>query len=307
MEGSPMKLNVQGQTVEVDDSFGQLSPAEQAAQVEEIGKTLGFHNEAAAEKQATAEQTAQPAGNFDLSNSQSATRQVIDPAIQAVSTGGEMLGHLLNNPIVQKGLEYGGGGYAAKRFLVNPVLDALKPVGQAVGQHVSNVTDALNRQAAAAEAHEAGVAQRAAARAGVPMPTAQAVPQVAPQMAQAATQTAAAAAPEEASFIQRGMQYAAQMRQIAAQKAMQGMQAMGPAVEAAAGRVGQMAAPIAEAAGVAGRALSAANPYITAAQGLTYSKDLGPAVPNKGPYRGMEINPRTNRPWTPQELAVINR
>ena len=25
--------------------------------------------------------------------------------------------------------------------------------------------------------------------------------------------------------------------------------------------------------------------------------------PTKGPYAGMEINPRTGRPWTQQELA----
>ena len=35
--------------------------------------------------------------------------------------------------------------------------------------------------------------------------------------------------------------------------------------------------------------------------------DLGPAVPQKGPYRGMEINPMTRRPWTREELAAINR
>jgi hypothetical protein len=30
-------------------------------------------------------------------------------------------------------------------------------------------------------------------------------------------------------------------------------------------------------------------------------------VPQSGPYRGMEINPMTNRPWTQQELMQFNR
>ena len=39
----------------------------------------------------------------------------------------------------------------------------------------------------------------------------------------------------------------------------------------------------------------------------TYSAPLGPPVPTKGPYRGMEINPMSGRPWRPEELAQINR
>lgn len=34
----------------------------------------------------------------------------------------------------------------------------------------------------------------------------------------------------------------------------------------------------------------------------TYSRPLGPPVPQRGPYQGTEINPQTNRPWTAQEL-----
>lgn len=35
--------------------------------------------------------------------------------------------------------------------------------------------------------------------------------------------------------------------------------------------------------------------------------DLGPQVPQKGQFRGMEINPMTRRPWTREELAALNR
>ena len=37
---------------------------------------------------------------------------------------------------------------------------------------------------------------------------------------------------------------------------------------------------------------------------LSYSPDLGPKVPQSGPFRGMEINPQTGRPFTEQELAM---
>ena len=37
-----------------------------------------------------------------------------------------------------------------------------------------------------------------------------------------------------------------------------------------------------------------------------HSSDLGPPVPTRGVYKGMEINPNTGRTWTPQELAAIN-
>ena len=32
---------------------------------------------------------------------------------------------------------------------------------------------------------------------------------------------------------------------------------------------------------------------------------LGPPVPQSGPYRGMEMNPNTGRPWTRQELEAL--
>jgi len=40
-----------------------------------------------------------------------------------------------------------------------------------------------------------------------------------------------------------------------------------------------------------------------AAQMAAYSPELGPKTPQVGRMRGMEINPLTNRPWTPQQIA----
>lgn len=47
------------------------------------------------------------------------------------------------------------------------------------------------------------------------------------------------------------------------------------------------------------------NPALVGAQLATYSPELGPRVPQTGPYRGMEINPRTGRGWSPEELNAI--
>jgi hypothetical protein len=76
-------------------------------------------------------------------------------------------------------------------------------------------------------------------------------------------------------MMQRGMEYANKMRQVAAEKVIQN-----------AGNIAK-----------AGVGIGA----------MTYSAPLGPPVPTKGPYRGMEINPMSGRPWRPEELAQINR
>ena len=37
---------------------------------------------------------------------------------------------------------------------------------------------------------------------------------------------------------------------------------------------------------------------------LTYSPELGPKTPQTGRMRGMEINPMTGRPWTPDQIRM---
>jgi hypothetical protein len=51
-------------------------------------------------------------------------------------------------------------------------------------------------------------------------------------------------------------------------------------------------------------------PMVRGAAGVTAAitpgnvgQNYGAHFPQKGPYAGMEINPNTGRPWTPQELA----
>ena len=86
----------------------------------------------------------------------------------------------------------------------------------------------------------------------------------------------AAAAAEQPSIIQRGMDIASKMRQFAAERVIPSM-------------------------GQAAR--SAINPVTVGIGSMLYSPSTGPDVPQSGPYKGMELNPRTRRPWTPQELA----
>jgi hypothetical protein len=73
--------------------------------------------------------------------------------------------------------------------------------------------------------------------------------------------------------LQRGMDYASKMREIAANKVMNN-----------AGLIKQ--------AGVGAAALLTPGNV-----GQQYN------FPTKGPYAGQEINPMTGRPWTPEELA----
>jgi hypothetical protein len=100
------------------------------------------------------------------------------------------------------------------------------------------------------------------------------------------------------------MDMARKIQQMAFEKVMQGGRAAGD-VMANAGRAageglvtaGRMAAPYAAPVAVG----------LTAALMPGNAGGAGMMVPQKGPYRGMEINPNTGRPWTAQELAVINR
>jgi hypothetical protein len=98
-------------------------------------------------------------------------------------------------------------------------------------------------------------------------------PVSAPVAPSAAPVTAPAAAPAQPGILQRGMDYASKMREIAANKVMNN-----------AGLIKQ--------AGVGAAALLTPGNV-----GQQYN------FPTKGPYAGMEINPMTGRPWTPEELA----
>ena len=102
--------------------------------------------------------------------------------------------------------------------------------------------------------------------------------------------------PTQPGIIQQGMDYANKIRQLAYEKAMQGAKGVGTAIESAAPTAGAIASRMA--------------PYVKAGGALgamSYSAPLGPKVPMQGPYKGMEINPMSGRPWTLQELQQINR
>lgn len=84
----------------------------------------------------------------------------------------------------------------------------------------------------------------------------------------------AAPTPQQQSMVQRGMEYATRVREIAMNKVMEN-----------AGKVGR-----------AGVGIAAAVTPGNIGQNYPF--------PTSGPYKGMEINPITGRPWTPQELAL---
>lgn len=71
--------------------------------------------------------------------------------------------------------------------------------------------------------------------------------------------------------------------------------------QTAASRITGLMPSMGEALGAAGRfAARTAAPFATLAG---YSGDLGPKTPQTGRMKGMEINPLTNAPWTPQQIA----
>jgi hypothetical protein len=184
----------------------------------------------------------------------------------------------------------------------------LKSGFNAMSESAAARTAQANAQMATAEGLQARAAAREAARAaaqaqaaappriivpesagGVPRPVAPAPAPAAP-----ATAVAEARAP---GLVQQGMDMARKIQQLAFEKVMQGGRAAGETMLNA----GRAAAPYARAAAA------------PVAVGLTAALMPGNAggtqmmIPQKGPYRGMEINPNTGRPWTAQELAVINR
>lgn len=101
---------------------------------------------------------------------------------------------------------------------------------------------------------------------------------VAPTPAAPAPAPTAAPAPAAAQpgMLQRGMDYAAKMREIAANKVMQNAGTIGTIGKATLG---------------AAAALTPSN------VGQQYN------FPTTGRFAGQEINPMTGRPWTPEELA----
>ena len=83
---------------------------------------------------------------------------------------------------------------------------------------------------------------------------------------------------QEQSMMQRGIQYADKIKQMAMEKLAQNAGTLSNVARAGAG---------------------------VAAAVMPGNIGQNYPVPQSGPYRGMEINPMTNRPWTPEELAQL--
>ena len=73
-----MKLDIQGQQVEVDDSFAKLSPEDQAATVEDISNQMGIHAEKKQEVQKEKAETSQPTAWQDFSQQYPTTAKVAE-------------------------------------------------------------------------------------------------------------------------------------------------------------------------------------------------------------------------------------
>lgn len=166
--------------------------------------------------------------------------------------------------------------YAGKKLVFDPLMEAIKnrggPVNPAqMGQAVQTGAQATGTYGQTPRTPNLRVA-----------PPSNAGAQAFEQMAQQVTRPQ----PQAPSMMQQGMDMFNKMRQIAAQRVM-------PA---------------------AGEMFSSASPYIKGAGGVAAAltpgnigQNYGAQFPQAGPMRGMEINPNTNRPWTPQELAMYKQ
>ena len=125
------------------------------------------------------------------------------------------------------------------------------------------------------------IQQRGAAVPSGGVPAGPAVPSAVP------TTAPVSAAPQQPGIVQRGMDVASKMRQFAAERVI-------PAAKSGIEAV----APYLRNAGVgAAAALTPGN----------IGQNYGAQFPQSGPMRGMEINPNTGRPWSPQELAAYSQ
>lgn len=170
------------------------------------------------------------------------------------------------------------GLYGGSRLLsiANTAADAYKTGAQANAQ-----VAATNAQAAAQNValQEARMAERAARAGGAVRPVVPTAPVAAPVAAPAPGPIAPPAGVPSAP--------AAPVARVAEQGI----------VNRAKQVVQQLA--LSKLAPMAGNLLKGAN----AASLATYSSDLGPKTPQTGRMRGMEINPLTGAPWTPQQIA----
>ena len=135
-----------------------------------------------------------------------------------------------------------------------------------------------------------------------------------------AAKTAAAAAQSEYTALQK--------QKFAAQQAARGapvQPAASPMVDAQGRPLVQQAARGATPAPMAPQAAPTAQNFIqrmaalgkqyapaaarigTGVGAMLYSPNLGPEVPETGPLRGSELNPKTHRLWTKEELAQYNQ
>jgi hypothetical protein len=187
-------------------------------------------------------------------------------------------------------------GAAAAPYVVPTVLTGAGLYGAAKvggwGRNLVNTLgqgiNAMNAQSMAAQHAAEGIADRAAVQQGVMTAQEMAQRQAAREAAAAAARgpvvpqgTSMSQAPKpRPNIIQQGMDMAGKVRQAAAQR-ITNLPAAGEALSGAARFAGRVLGP-------ASLALQ--------------TTDLGPKTPQVGRMRGMEINPLTGAPWTPDQI-----
>jgi hypothetical protein len=198
-------------------------------------------------------------------------------------TGAELGGLVVDNAGKIAGVVGGGGALlAANQLRKGMQARAGATAAQAAAQQAT-ANAALQQAQGVQQRFDARAAQQAAARAGAVAPSPILDAQGRPMQVQARPVAPAPMAPTPAPVAQAAEQgLANRVKQTAASRITGLMPSMG------------------EMLGTAGRVASRfAGPAMLALE----SRDLGPKTPQTGRMRGMEINPLTNAPWTPEQIA----
>lgn len=162
---------------------------------------------------------------------------------------------------------YGGGR----------LVGAVKTAADAYKTGAATAADIASRNVALQEARMAERAARAGAQVRPVVPTAPAMPAGVPSAPVSGPVAPAGVPSAPAAPVARAAEQGVMNR---AKQVVQ---------QLALSKLAPMAAGLAKGANIAGMA--------------TYSGDLGPKTPQAGRMRGMEINPLTGAPWTPEQIA----
>jgi hypothetical protein len=248
-----MKLDIQGQTVEVDDGFAKLSPDEQAATVEDIAKQMNIHAEVKQEVQNQAAADASPS----WAQEHPTMAAVAAPFAAAANLAAE-------HPLIAAG---GAAGLWKANKISNAYINSAQ--ANAAAQNALANAEMLKAQ---------GLQNRFNVRQGITTPQqgAQAFNQMGQQLTSNPSQAVRPVAPAPAAPAANALQgaQAAQQGENWMARAVNMAKQAAPTLQQYGGRAAQALAPVGRALAPVAELAARYNPAIVGLQAATYSGGL---------------------------------